>query len=59
MPVWCIWGDMDVFEHPESGKQKALDIKDMQFKIVENAGHCPWLDEPRQCIDLIISMMKD
>ena len=59
MPVRFIWGDKDVFEHPESGKQKALAIKDMQFKIVENAGHCPWLDEPRQCIDLIISMMKD
>lgn len=59
MPVRFIWGDKDAFERPESGKQKATAIRDMQFKIVENAGHCPWLDEPRQCADLIISMIKE
>jgi pimeloyl-ACP methyl ester carboxylesterase len=59
IPVRFIWGDKDAFENPDSGKQKAMAIRDVQFEVVENAGHCPWLDEPQKCSELIINMLKN
>jgi pimeloyl-ACP methyl ester carboxylesterase len=59
IPVGFIWGDKDAFEKPETGKKKAESINDYQFEIVDNAGHCPWLDQPEKCVSLILSMLKD
>ncbi len=59
VPVRFIWGDHDAFESPETGKQKALAISDQQFITVENAGHCPWLDQPEKCADWLIRMLTD
>lgn len=39
--VRFIWGDKDAFEKPETGRQKAKNIKDYKFEVVKNAGHCP------------------
>ena len=58
MPVRFIWGDKDAFEKPGSGLLKAKAIKDLQFEIVENAGHLPWLDQPEKCSELIIKMLN-
>jgi pimeloyl-ACP methyl ester carboxylesterase len=57
VPVRFIWGSKDAFEKPETGKQKAATIPDYQFEVVENAGHCPWLDQPEKCVSLIKSMI--
>jgi pimeloyl-ACP methyl ester carboxylesterase len=57
VPVRFIWGSKDAFEKPETGKQKAATIPDHQFEVVENAGHCPWLDQPEKCVALISSMI--
>lgn len=59
IPVMFVWGDNDAFENPESGKSKASLIQNYKFEVVENAGHCPWLDQPEECVFLIISMLKD
>ena len=57
IPVGFIWGKEDAFERPETGIVKASKIKDYKFEVVENAGHCTWLDQPEQCSRLIISML--
>ncbi len=59
VPVRFIWGDHDAFENPVTGKQKASAISDQQFVVVENAGHCPWLDQPEKCAEWAIRMLTD
>ena len=59
VPVRLIWGDQDAFEKPATGFTKASAIRDYKFEVVENAGHCPWLDQPEKCVSFIISMLKD
>jgi pimeloyl-ACP methyl ester carboxylesterase len=58
MPVHFIWGDKDVFESPDSGIQKAASIENHTFSMVQDAGHCPWLDQPDQCAALILEQLK-
>jgi len=59
VPVRFIWGDNDAFEKPETGLPKASAIQDNKFEVVENAGHCPWLDQPEKCVALTIAMLED
>jgi pimeloyl-ACP methyl ester carboxylesterase len=59
MPVRFIWGDKDAFEKPESGMRKASAIRDVRFEVVENAGHCPWLDQPERCAHLTITLLQE
>jgi len=59
MPVNFVWGDKDVFESHETGIVKASKLENHTFKLIENAGHCPWLDQPEQCATSIIEMLKD
>jgi pimeloyl-ACP methyl ester carboxylesterase len=59
IPVRFIWGDIDAFEKPETGRHKTLVIQDCKFEVVENAGHCPWLDQPEVCTSLISTMLGD
>ncbi len=59
VPVRIIWGEQDAFEKPKTGRPKTSTIKDCQFETVENAGHCPWLDQPEKCASLIISMLNE
>lgn len=54
-PVGFIWGDQDAFEKPATGRLKATTIAKHTFEIVNDAGHCPWLDQPQICADLIIN----
>jgi pimeloyl-ACP methyl ester carboxylesterase len=59
IPVRFIWGEKDAFEKPETGRPKTLVIQDCKFEVVENAGHCPWLDQPEVCTSLISTMLED
>ncbi|WPP52678.1 alpha/beta fold hydrolase [Catalinimonas niigatensis] len=58
MPVGFIWGNQDAFEKPKTGLKKAAAIQDYTFKVVQNAGHCPWLDQPEICTQHIITMFN-
>lgn len=57
MPVHFIWGSEDAFEGPVTGREKASAIANHTFEVVQDAGHCPWLDKPVECSDLIISKL--
>ena len=59
VPVGFIWGDADAFESPETGVLKAKGVENYSFEVVENAGHCPWFDQPEACVSLIIQMLTD
>lgn len=59
IPVGLIWGDSDKFESAEAGKKKAEKIRNYKFEVVHNAGHCPWVDEPERCSDLILQMLDE
>lgn len=56
VPVGFIWGDKDTFEKPDTGSEKAKAIENHVFEVVEQAGHCPWFDEPERCVELILEM---
>ncbi len=58
IPARFIWGDKDAFEKPDTGLHKAKAIKDFKFEVVKDAGHCPWLDQPKKCAALIVSMLE-
>jgi pimeloyl-ACP methyl ester carboxylesterase len=58
VPVYFIWGSKDAFEKPESGRSKAAAIKECRFEVVENAGHCPWLDQPEKCVEIIENILQ-
>lgn len=58
IPVRFIWGDKDAFEKPSTGITKASVIKNLQFEIVKDAGHCPWLDQPEKCSSLAVSLLQ-
>lgn len=59
IPTGFIWGTKDAFEKPETGLEKASKIPVHQFEIVNDAGHCPWLDKPMECTSLILSMLSN
>ena len=58
IPVNFIWGEKDAFERPETGFTKVSVISQYRFEVVKDAGHCPWIDKPRECIQLIEEMLK-
>ena len=59
IPVYFVWGDKDAFEKPDTGAQKASSIEKQKFQVVENAGHCPWFDQPDKCVSAILYMLQD
>ncbi len=59
VPVGFIWGNKDAFESPDTGIHKARAIENFSFEVIENAGHCPWFDQPEQCISSIIKMLNN
>ncbi len=56
-PVYLLWGDKDAFESPQSGGPKVETIPRHEFKVIKNAGHLPWLDQPESCSKEIIRML--
>lgn len=53
-----LWGDRDAFQTPEEGKALTDKMPASTFKIAQNAGHLPWLDDPAFCAEEIKSFMQ-
>lgn len=52
-PVEMIWGAKDTFATVEKGQEIAAAFPNCQFKLIEDAGHMPWIDQPEICARLI------
>jgi pimeloyl-ACP methyl ester carboxylesterase len=47
VPVHFIWGDVDAFDLPDTGRAAVPEIPaGADFTVIPGAGHLPWLDEP-------------
>ncbi len=57
-PILFIWGDKDAFAPPSSGEEACKMMPNARMKVISNAGHLPWLDEPEQCAELIINFLR-
>jgi pimeloyl-ACP methyl ester carboxylesterase len=45
MPVLAVWGEEDVFLHPERARSSLDSIARLRL-VMTSGGHAPWLDEP-------------
>ncbi|MFA6084476.1 alpha/beta fold hydrolase [Mucilaginibacter sp.] len=58
-PTLFILGTKDTFCSIETGKQIAAAIPDCRFKVIEGAGHLPWLESPANCGYLIKEFLAE
>jgi pimeloyl-ACP methyl ester carboxylesterase len=48
-PVLLLWGAKDTFAKPEMGREIANALPHGELRLIERAGHLPWLEEPALC----------
>ncbi len=53
MPVLLLWGDEDPNGSPAVARAFADRLPDADLRILEQAGHAPWLDRLDTCVDAI------
>ena len=51
-PVLLIWGDHDFFA-PSWGEELCRYLPEARLKVVADAGHFPWVDEPEHVAVLL------
>jgi pimeloyl-ACP methyl ester carboxylesterase len=57
-PTLFIWGEEDVFAPPAVGEMTVNKMQSAEIKVIQNAGHQPWWDDPEKCLDLIIDFIN-
>jgi pimeloyl-ACP methyl ester carboxylesterase len=58
MPTLLIWGDKDSFGPPSLAKEMAQSMPHGRAKVVPDAGHLAWLDQPKTVADLIANFLR-
>jgi len=58
-PVQLLLGDHDTFASVEAGENIVAQIPNGAFHIIENAGHLPWLEKPKECGHIIMDFLKN
>ena len=58
LPVLCIAGDKDGATPPDLVRSTADLIGGAQFRLIENAGHIPCVEQPDEVADLISTFLK-
>lgn len=56
-PTLFLWGDQDPLGTPDDGRRLVEHMPDAQLRVVEDAGHLPWLDQPGFCAEAIIDFL--
>jgi pimeloyl-ACP methyl ester carboxylesterase len=59
IPVLAIWGDSDRIVTPAYGARYASAFPKSRFRIVENAGHLPQIEQPAATFALIDDYVRD
>lgn len=52
-PTLFIWGASDLTAPPSKGEPLAARMSNCEFKVIDDAGHMPWIDEPDQVAHLV------
>lgn len=47
VPTLFLWGDRDAFAPPTSGQDMAASMPDARITIIGDAGHLPYIDQPK------------
>jgi pimeloyl-ACP methyl ester carboxylesterase len=58
-PILFVWGEKDWFAPPSIGDAACRTLKKGRIVVLKDAGHLPWLDEPRWTAELIIEFLKE
>jgi len=58
-PVTFIVGENDRWDTIENARHLASGMANATVKIVEDAGHLPWLDQPAQCGHLVLEALRE
>jgi 2-hydroxy-6-oxonona-2,4-dienedioate hydrolase len=58
-PTLFLWGDKDPLGTPEAGRALAARMPDAQVRVVPEAGHLVWLDQPDLCAEAMIDFLED
>ena len=57
-PTLFLWGDKDIEGPPSLAQEMAALAPRAAFKLVPDAGHLLWLDQPEVCAELMINFLK-
>jgi pimeloyl-ACP methyl ester carboxylesterase len=57
-PVLYVWGEADTYGRPEVGERAIRLMPDASLEILQ-AGHMPWLDEPKLCAEAITVFLNE
>lgn len=57
VPTLFLWGDQDPLGSPETGRVFAESMPSGQLEVVADAGHLPWIDQPKICADALASFL--
>ena len=56
-PTLFLWGDKDPLGTPAVGQSLAALMANARVEVVADAGHLPWLDQPKVCADALIEFL--
>jgi pimeloyl-ACP methyl ester carboxylesterase len=56
-PILFLWGDKDGFAPISVGERTVSQMENATIRIIQNAGHQPWWDEPQICSKFIIEFL--
>ena len=57
-PTLFLWGDKDPLGSPEVGASLAALMPNARLEVVADAGHLPWLDQPKICGDALVEFLS-
>jgi pimeloyl-ACP methyl ester carboxylesterase len=52
-----LWGDKDPLGTPDAGRALAEQIPNAQVRVVEDASHLVWLDQPESCAQAMFQFL--
>lgn len=58
VPTLFLWGDRDPLGSPETGRRMAASMPRARADVVVDAGHLPWIDQPRLCAEALSAFLR-
>lgn len=58
-PTLFLWGDRDPFGTPETGRALVRRMPHAWLRVVDDASHLVWLDQPEVCAEAVASFLAE